>query len=238
MTILPKKKPASTVGVTDHSDDPDRRNSTDPHPHAHQHANRTGSRPRASPPPWPYQAAPHTSREDRRIEATSRPQQASPQQPVVAGGSSVGPCESSTSAAVTCVVGTRGELACASTVGSCCSGPGLSKRRRQTACSSTLPGGGGGGGPGTENEEGAGGNNSEDEYENAASQQSVDPATAEQVKCATCSSPESICALNASTVLSGSHPMGSRAVNHTAKRSFKLNFSHRAAYFLPAGSHN
>lgn len=182
MTILPKKKPASTVGVTDHSDDPDRRNSTDPHPHAHQHANRTGSRPRASPPPWSYQAAPHTSREDRRIEATSRPQQASPQ-PVVAGGSSVGPCESSTTAAVTCVVGTRGELACANTVGSCCSGPGLSKRRRQTACSSSLPGGGGGG-PGTESEEGAGGNNSEDEYENAASQQSVDPATAEQVKCA------------------------------------------------------
>ncbi|XP_041944518.1 OTU domain-containing protein 5b isoform X1 [Alosa sapidissima] len=177
MTILPKKKPSSTVGVTDHSDDPDRRSTTDPHPHTHQHANRTGSRPRASPPPWPYQAAPHTSRDDRRIEATSRPQQASPQ-PVVAG-SSVGPCESSTAAAVTCVVGTRGELACANTAGSCCSGPGLSKRRRQTACSSSLPGGGGGG-PGTESEEGAGGNNSEDEYESAASQQGADPATAEQ----------------------------------------------------------
>ncbi|XP_031423750.1 OTU domain-containing protein 5b isoform X2 [Clupea harengus] len=177
MTILPKKKPTSTVGVTDHSDDPDRRSTSDPHPHAHQLANRTGSRPRASPPPWPYQAAPHTSREDRRIETTSRPQQASPQ-PVVAG-SSVSPGESSTAAAVTCAVGTRGELACGTAVGSCCSGPGLSKRRRQTACTSSLPGGGGGG-PGTDTEEGAGGNNSEDEYENAATQQSVDPATAEQ----------------------------------------------------------
>lgn len=181
MTILPKKKPSST-GVTDHSDDPDRRGTADPHPHAHQHASRTGSRPRASPPPWPYQAAPHTSREDRRIEPSSRSQQASPQ-PVVPG-SSAGPCESSSASAVTCVVGTRGELACGTAVSGCCSGPGLSKRRRQTACPSSLPGGGGGG-PGTDPEEGAGGNNSEDEYENAATQQSEDPATVEQVKRAT-----------------------------------------------------
>ncbi|XP_028853812.1 OTU domain-containing protein 5b [Denticeps clupeoides] len=173
MTILPKKKPSSAVGITDHPDDPDRRSSSDPH----QLGGRTGSRTRASPPPWPYQAAPHTSRDDRRIEATSRSQQASPQ-PVVAG-SPAGPCEGSANAAVSCVVGNRGELPCGAGVGSCCPGPGLSKRRRQTVCCSGMAGGGGGV-PVAETEEGAGGNNSEDEYENAARQLIDDPATVEQ----------------------------------------------------------
>ncbi|XP_030632863.1 OTU domain-containing protein 5b isoform X2 [Chanos chanos] len=181
MTILPKKKPTTTVGVNEHPEDADRRGSSDSHSHTHQHSHqlggRAGSRPRASPPPWSYQAAPHTSREDRRIEATTRPQQASPQ-PVVAG-SSVVQCEVNSNAVVTCVVGNRGELPCGTGVGSCCSGPGLSKRRRQTVCPSGMAGGGGGG-PGTDPEEAAGGNNSEDEYENASRLQALDPATVEQ----------------------------------------------------------
>lgn len=86
------------------------------------------------------------------------------------------------------VVGSRVELPCGtSVVGSCCSGPGLSKRRRQTVCSSGLTGGGGrvggggGGSPVSDPEEGAGGNNSEDEYENGARLQLMDPNTVEQV---------------------------------------------------------
>uniref|UniRef100_A0A672T080 ubiquitinyl hydrolase 1 n=1 Tax=Sinocyclocheilus grahami TaxID=75366 RepID=A0A672T080_SINGR len=160
MTILPKKKPASTAGGGDHTDEPDRRGGSESNPHPL--AGRSGSRPRASPPPWTYQATPHTTREERRIEASARPRPASPL-PAAAGAPL--PC------------GAGG-------VGSCCSGPGLSKRRRQAVCSSGLTGGGGrvggGGSPVSEPEEGAGGNNSEDEYENAARFQHVDPATVEQ----------------------------------------------------------
>jgi len=182
MTILPKKKPASTAGGGDHTDEADRRSGSESHPHPL--AGRSGSRPRASPPPWTYQATPHTSREERRIEASARPQQASPQPG--AAGAPVVQCEGSSNSAV---VAGRVELPCgAGGVGSCCSGPGLSKRRRQAVCSSGLTGGGGrvgggggGGSPVSEPEEGAGGNNSEDEYENAARLQLVDPATVEQV---------------------------------------------------------
>uniref|UniRef100_A0A8C1PV93 ubiquitinyl hydrolase 1 n=2 Tax=Cyprinus carpio TaxID=7962 RepID=A0A8C1PV93_CYPCA len=156
MTILPKKKPSSSVGVSDHPDDTDRRTGSDPHQHSH--GVRPGSRPRASPPPWSYQAAPPPSRDDRRTESSSRPQQASP--PPVGAGSPVGPGDAT---GMACVSG--GGL------GGCCSGPGLSKRRRQTTCS--------GGGPSPEQEEGAG-YNSEDEYENASRLQSEDPATVEQ----------------------------------------------------------
>ncbi|NP_001314694.1 OTU domain-containing protein 5b [Danio rerio] len=179
MTILPKKKPVSAGGGGDHTDEPDRRGGSETHPHPL--AGRPGSRSRASPPPWTYQATPHTSREERRIEASARPQAASPQ-PGIAGAPLV-QCEGSANS------GTRVELPCgAGGVGSCCSGPGLSKRRRQAVCSSGLTGGGGrvggggggGGSPASEPEEGAGGNNSEDEYENAARLQLVDPATAEQ----------------------------------------------------------
>ncbi|XP_048029247.1 OTU domain-containing protein 5b [Megalobrama amblycephala] len=183
MTILPKKKPASTAGGGDHTDEPDRRGGSESHPHSL--AGRSGSRPRASPPPWTYQATPHTSREERRIEASARPQPASPQ-PGTAGAPVV-QCEGSANSVV---VAGRVELPCgAGGVGSCCSGPGLSKRRRQAVCSSGLTGGGGrvgggggggGGSPVSEPEEGAGGNNSEDEYENAARLQLVDPATVEQ----------------------------------------------------------
>ncbi|KAJ8393511.1 hypothetical protein AAFF_G00059840 [Aldrovandia affinis] len=91
MTILPKKKPSSTVGVSDHPDEADRRAGSDPH--QHPHGGRSGARPRASPPPWPYQAAPPSSREDRRNEASSRPQQASP--PPGGSGSPVGPVDGS-----------------------------------------------------------------------------------------------------------------------------------------------
>nr|XP_015207080.1 PREDICTED: OTU domain-containing protein 5 [Lepisosteus oculatus] len=55
MTILPKKKPSSTVGVPDHPDESDRRSGPDSHPHSHQHPHphthggRAGARPRASP---------------------------------------------------------------------------------------------------------------------------------------------------------------------------------------------
>ncbi|XP_034392252.1 OTU domain-containing protein 5-A isoform X2 [Cyclopterus lumpus] len=200
MTILPKKKPSSGVGVSDHADDSDRRSGSDPH--QHPHAGRTGARPRASPPPWSYQPAPPSSaRDDRRsIEASSRPQQASPPpvgsaSPVGGppgdgrdggGGGSAGP-------------GARGELAASAGGvviggcggGGCCSGPGLSKRRRQAgSCSgggvvaAALAGGGQSGGTGSggssQDPEEAAGNNSEDEYENAARLQSMDPATVEQ----------------------------------------------------------
>ncbi|XP_063072669.1 OTU domain-containing protein 5-A-like [Engraulis encrasicolus] len=193
MTILPKKKPASAVGGVTDPEDPDSRRNPNADPHQHGNS-RSGPRPRASPPPWPYQAAapphtsspppwpyqaaPHTSRDDRRTEATSRPQQASPQ-PVTPGSSGsiggVSGCDGASTSAVGASV----------SVGGCCSGPGLSKRRRQTVpCpSSSLPGGGGGG-PGTDGEEGAttpAGNNSEDEYESGgARQQSEDPASVEQ----------------------------------------------------------
>ncbi|XP_029361428.1 OTU domain-containing protein 5-A isoform X4 [Echeneis naucrates] len=196
MTILPKKKPSSGVGVSDHADDSDRRSGTDPHQHPHPHAGRTGARPRASPPPWSYQPAPPSAREDRRsIEASSRPQQASP--PPVGSVSPVGPGDGRDSSGGM-VAGSRGELVvsagvvgCGGGMGSCCSGPGLSKRRRQAGtCSggvvAALAGGGqpgvtgpGGVGSSQDTEEGAG-NNSEDEYENAARLQSMDPATVEQ----------------------------------------------------------
>ncbi|XP_051525920.1 OTU domain-containing protein 5-A isoform X3 [Myxocyprinus asiaticus] len=177
MTILPKKKPGSSVGVSDHSDDPDRRTGTDPHQHQHTHGVRPGARLRASPPPW--------SREDRRTESSARPQQASP--PPVGAGSPVGPGDAG---GMACVSGGRGELSggvgCGGGMGGCCSGPGLSKRRRQATCSGGVAGGGtvpgaagGGGGPSPEQEEGAG-YNSEDEYENASRLQSEDPATVEQ----------------------------------------------------------
>nr|XP_055023816.1 OTU domain-containing protein 5-A isoform X2 [Misgurnus anguillicaudatus] len=191
MTILPKKKPSSSVGVSDHPDDPDRRTGSDPHQHSH--GVRPGTRSRASPPPWSYQAAPPTSREDRRNESSTRPQQASP--PPVGAGSPVGPGDAS---GMACVSGGRGELSsgvgCGGGMGGCCSGPGLSKRRRQATCSGGVAGGGTGpgaagggggggvgvgGGPSHEQEEGAG-YNSEDEYENAARLQSEDPATVEQ----------------------------------------------------------
>ncbi|GAA6089719.1 OTU domain-containing protein 5-A [Tachysurus ichikawai] len=190
MTILPKKKPSSSVGVSDHTDEPDRRSGSDPHPHPHphphSHAVRTGARPRASPPPWSYQTAPPSSREDRRNESSSRPQQASP--PPVGSGSPAGPGDGSG------ISGVRGELTggvgCGGAVGigSCCSGPGLSKRRRQATCTGGVAGGGtgpgvsggGGVGPSSDPEEGAG-YNSEDEYENASRLQSEDPATVEQV---------------------------------------------------------
>ncbi|XP_056278162.1 OTU domain-containing protein 5-A isoform X2 [Pseudoliparis swirei] len=201
MTILPKKKPSSGVGVSDHTDDSDRRSGSDPH--QHPHAGRTGARPRASPPPWSYQPAPPSSaRDDRRsIEASSRPQQASP--PPVGSASPVGGPPGDGRDGVgggTAGPGTRGELvASAGGVviggcggGGCCSGPGLSKRRRQAgSCSgggvvaaAALTGGGqpGGNGPGgsSQDPEEAAGNNSEDEYENAARLQSMDPATIEQ----------------------------------------------------------
>lgn len=97
------------------------------------------------------------------------------------------------------VAGTRGDLVVSAGVvgcggiGSCCSGPGLSKRRRQAGtCSgavvAALAGGGQPGvtGPGgigsTQDAEEGAGNNSEDEYENAARLQSMDPATMEQVE--------------------------------------------------------
>ncbi|XP_023118299.1 OTU domain-containing protein 5-A isoform X1 [Amphiprion ocellaris] len=200
MTILPKKKPSSGVGVSDHADDSDRRSGSDPHPHQHPHphphAGRTGARPRASPPPWSYQPAPPSARDDRRsIEASSRPQQASP--PPVGSVSPVGPGDGRDSSGGM-VAGSRGELVvsagvvgCGGGIGSCCSGPGLSKRRRQAGtCSggvvAALAGGGqpgvtgpGGVGSSQDTEEGAG-NNSEDEYENAARLQSMDPATVEQ----------------------------------------------------------
>ncbi|XP_065126348.1 OTU domain-containing protein 5-A isoform X2 [Paramisgurnus dabryanus] len=191
MTILPKKKPSSSVGVSDHPDDPDRRTGSDPHQHSH--GVRPGTRSRASPPPWSYQAAPPASREDRRNESSTRPQQASP--PPVGAGSPVGPGDAS---GMACVSGGRGELSsgvgCGGGMGGCCSGPGLSKRRRQATCSGGVAGGGTGpgaagggggggvgvgGGPSHEQEEGAG-YNSEDEYENAARLQSEDPATVEQ----------------------------------------------------------
>lgn len=195
MTILPKKKPSSGVGVSDHADDSDRRSGSDPH--QHPHAGRTGARPRASPPPWSYQPAPPSARDDRRsIEASSRPQQASP--PPVGSVSPVGPGDGRDSSGGM-VAGSRGELVvsagvvgCGGSIGSCCSGPGLSKRRRQAGtCSggvvAALAGGGqpgvtgpGGVGSSQDTEEGAG-NNSEDEYENAARLQSMDPATVEQV---------------------------------------------------------
>ncbi|XP_046727753.1 OTU domain-containing protein 5-A isoform X2 [Silurus meridionalis] len=189
MTILPKKKPSSTVGVSDHNDESDRRSGSDahPHPHTHSHAVRTGARPRASPPPWSYQTAPPSSREDRRNEPSSRPQQASP--PPVGSGSPAGPGDGSG------ISGVRGDLAggvgCGGAggigIGSCCSGPGLSKRRRQATCTGGVAGGGtgpgvsggGGVGPSSDAEEGAG-YNSEDEYENASRLQSEDPATVEQ----------------------------------------------------------
>ncbi|XP_066566152.1 OTU domain-containing protein 5-A isoform X2 [Amia ocellicauda] len=202
MTILPKKKPSSAVGVSDHSDETDRRSGSDPHnhphphPHQHQHPHggRAGARPRASPPRWSYQAAPPSSREDRRGEASSRPQQASP--PPVGSGSPVGPGDGGSGGGVACGGGGRGELSggvgcgggvgVGGGVGSCCSGPGLSKRRRQAACAGGVAGGGvvgvtggGGGGPSPDPEEGAG-YNSEDEYENASRLQSMDPATVEQ----------------------------------------------------------
>lgn len=199
MTILPKKKPGSGVGGPDHADDSDRRSGSDPHqhPHPHPHAGRTGARPRASPPPWSYPPAPPSGRDDRRsIEASSRPQQASP--PPVGSVSPVGPGDGRDSSGGM-VAGARGELVvsagvvgCGGGIGGCCSGPGLSKRRRQAgSCSSgvvaALAGGGqpgvtgpGGVGSSQDTEEGAG-NNSEDEYENAARLQAVDPATVEQV---------------------------------------------------------
>uniref|UniRef100_A0A8C6NR11 ubiquitinyl hydrolase 1 n=1 Tax=Nothobranchius furzeri TaxID=105023 RepID=A0A8C6NR11_NOTFU len=196
MTILPKKKPSSGVGVSDHADDSDRRSSSDPHQHPHPHAGRTGARPRASPPPWSYQTAPPSAREDRRsIEASSRPQQASP--PPVGSVSPVGPGDGRDGSGGM-VTGSRGELVvpagvvgCGGSIGGCCSGPGLSKRRRQAGtCSggvvAALAGGGqpgvtgpGGVGSSQDTEEGAG-NNSEDEYENAARLQFMDPATVEQ----------------------------------------------------------
>ncbi|CAI5648743.1 unnamed protein product [Oreochromis niloticus] len=196
MTILPKKKPSSGVGVSDHADDSDRRTGSDPHQHPHPHAGRTGTRPRASPPPWSYQPAPPSARDDRRsIEASSRPQQASP--PPVGSVSPVGPGDGRDNSGGM-VAGSRGELVvsagvvgCGGGIGSCCSGPGLSKRRRQAGtCSGgvvgALAGGGqpgvtgpGGVGSSQDTEEGAG-NNSEDEYENAARLQSMDPATVEQ----------------------------------------------------------
>ncbi|XP_033988047.1 OTU domain-containing protein 5-A isoform X2 [Trematomus bernacchii] len=172
MTILPKKKPSSGVGVSDD----DSRTGPDAHP------GRSGARQRASPPPWSYPPAPPSDR--RGIEASTRPQQASP--PPVGSVSPGGPTDSPM---------VPGSLAVSSggSGGSCCSGPGLSKRRRQTqqgSCSAgvvaALTGGGqpgvtgpGGGTSGQDTEEGAG-NNSEDEYENAARLQSMDPATVEQ----------------------------------------------------------
>ncbi|MGH0178533.1 UNVERIFIED_CONTAM: hypothetical protein FKN15_077640 [Acipenser sinensis] len=110
MTILPKKKPSSSVGVSDHSDEADRRSGSDPHSHQHQHGGRTGARPRASPPRWNYQAAPQSSREDRRGECSSRPQQASP--PPVGSGSPAGPGDVSGGGGggVPCGVGGRVEL--------------------------------------------------------------------------------------------------------------------------------
>ncbi|XP_038864594.1 OTU domain-containing protein 5-A-like isoform X3 [Salvelinus namaycush] len=184
MTILPKKKPNSSVDVSDHPDETDRRSGSDTH--QHPHGGRTGARPRASPPPpWSYHPAPPSTREDRRNEASSRPQQASP--PPMGSGSPVGPGDGN--GGITCVTGTRGELSCSiccgGGIGSCCLGPGLSKRRRQATCTGVAGGGtpgvvgGGGGGPSADSEEGAG-YNSEDEYENASRLQSEDLATVEQ----------------------------------------------------------
>ncbi|XP_061745058.1 OTU domain-containing protein 5-A isoform X1 [Nerophis ophidion] len=199
MTILPKKKPSSGVGGADHADDSDRRSGADSHqhqhPHPHPHAGRTGARPRASPPPWSYQPAPPSARDERRsIEASSRPQQASP--PPGGSVASVAPGDVRDGGGM--VATSRGDLVvqagvvgCGGSIGGCCSGPGLSKRRRQAGtCSgavvAALAGGGqpgvsvpGGVGSSKEQDEGAG-NNSEDEYENAARLQAVDPATAEQ----------------------------------------------------------
>ncbi|XP_061158085.1 OTU domain-containing protein 5-A isoform X2 [Syngnathus typhle] len=195
MTILPKKKPSSGVGVADHADDSDRRSVADPHQHPHPHTGRSGARPRASPPPWTYQPAPPSARDERRsIEASSRPQQASP--PPGGSVASAGPCDGGGGVGGGGLVPTsRGDLVvqagvvgCGGSIGGCCSGPGLSKRRRQAGTcsgSAALAGGGqagvsGPGGSSQEPDEGAGGNNSEDEYENAARLQAVDPATAEQ----------------------------------------------------------
>ncbi|XP_077438989.1 OTU domain-containing protein 5-A isoform X2 [Vanacampus margaritifer] len=198
MTILPKKKPSSGVGVADHADDSDRRSVADTHQHPHPHAGRTGARPRASPPPWTYQPTPPSARDERRsIEASSRPQQASP--PPGGSVASAGPCDGREGAGGGGGLGatSRGDLVvqagvvgCGGSIGGCCSGPGLSKRRRQAGTcsgSAALAGGGqagvsgpGGVGSSQEPDEGAGGNNSEDEYENAARLQAVDPATAEE----------------------------------------------------------
>ncbi|XP_066500678.1 OTU domain-containing protein 5-A isoform X3 [Hoplias malabaricus] len=169
MTILPKKKPSSSVGVADHGDESDRRAASEALQHQHAVV-RAAARPRASPPlPW--------SREERRNEASSRPQQASP--PPLGASSPAVPGDAELAAGGVVVVGGGG----------CCSGPGLSKRRRQAPCpagGAALAGGGtpavpagGGGGAGQDSEEGAG-YNSEDEYENASRLQSEDPATVEQ----------------------------------------------------------
>uniref|UniRef100_A0A3Q3DR57 ubiquitinyl hydrolase 1 n=1 Tax=Hippocampus comes TaxID=109280 RepID=A0A3Q3DR57_HIPCM len=155
MTILPKKKPSSGVGVADHADDTDRRSVADPHQHPHPHAGRTGARPRASPPPWTYQPAPPSTRDERRsIEAGSRPQQASP--PPGGSVASAGPCDGRDGGGGGVgggglVATSRGDLVAAAS-GHLLRLGGAGRRR----------------------------NNSEDEYENAARLQAVDPATAEQ----------------------------------------------------------
>ncbi|XP_066526634.1 OTU domain-containing protein 5b [Hoplias malabaricus] len=151
MTILPKKKSSAAGVAGERADDAE----THGHPHGHALNNRTGARPRASPPPWGSYQSP----EERRNAAEAHQHGAGTTASVAATHGA--PCEA------------LGELAC-------CSGPGLSKRRRQAAVYGGAVNDGGAGALGPDTEEGAGGNNSEDEYENATRPQAVDPATAEQ----------------------------------------------------------
>lgn len=147
MTILPKKK-ASAAGVSsERAEDSEQH----VHPHPHPLGVRSGTRPRASPPPWPS----YPTEDPRGVAEAPAHLGAAP------------------AAAPGAHFEGLGELPC-------CSGPGLSKRRRQAGSTGGIAGGGGGS-PASDTEEGAAGNNSEDEYETGLRLQAVDPATVEQV---------------------------------------------------------
>lgn len=142
-----------------------------------------GARPRASPPPQgPLPGTPGALHRwalavPPGAVAGPRPQQASPPPCGGPGGPGGGPGDALGAAAAGVgaagvVVGVGGTVG----VGSCCSGPGHSKRRRQ------APGVGAVGGGSPEREEVGAGYNSEDEYEAAAARiEAMDPATVEQV---------------------------------------------------------
>ncbi|XP_012585779.1 PREDICTED: OTU domain-containing protein 5 isoform X3 [Condylura cristata] len=141
-----------------------------------------GARPRASPPPQGPLPGPPGALHRWALAvppgavAGPRPQQASPPPCGGPGGPGSGPGDALGAAAAGVgaagvVVGVGGPVG----VGSCCSGPGHSKRRRQ------APGVGAVGGGSPEREEVGAGYNSEDEYEAAAARiEAMDPATVEQ----------------------------------------------------------
>ncbi|XP_053526573.1 OTU domain-containing protein 5 isoform X2 [Artibeus jamaicensis] len=196
MTILPKKKPPPPDA--DPANEPPPPGQLPPAPRrgggvgvggggtgvgsGDRESGVVGARQRASPPPQGPLPGPPGALHRWALAVQPgavpgpRPQQGSPPPCGGPGGPGSGPGDALGASAAGVgaagvVVGVGGTVG----VGSCCSGPGHSKRRRQ------APGVGSVGGGSPEREEVGAGYNSEDEYEAAAARiEAMDPATVEQ----------------------------------------------------------